>query len=64
MIGSAKAAEYKQKRCINLAKRGIIALNVEWLGMGQLHAATDMPRADEINSICAAPAAWRRFICR
>jgi len=31
-----KAAEYKQMRCINEAKRGIIALNVEWLGMGQL----------------------------
>ena len=31
-----KAAEYKQLRCINLAKRGMLALNVEWLGMGQL----------------------------
>jgi hypothetical protein len=31
-----KATEYKQMRCINQAKRGIIALNVEWLGMGQL----------------------------
>lgn len=31
-----KAAEYKQMRCINQAKRGIIALNVEWFGMGQL----------------------------
>jgi len=26
----------KQIRCINQAKRGMIALNVEWLGMGQL----------------------------
>ncbi len=26
----------KQLRCINQAKRGIIALNVEWVGMGQL----------------------------
>jgi hypothetical protein len=34
---NGKAAEYKQKRCINQAKRGMIALNVEWLGMGQLH---------------------------
>jgi hypothetical protein len=33
-----KATEYKQMRCINQAKRGIIALNVEWLGMGQLRA--------------------------
>lgn len=31
-----KAAGYKQIRCINLAKRGIIALNLEWFGMGQL----------------------------
>ena len=31
-----KAADYKQARCINQAKRGIIALNVEWFGMGQL----------------------------
>lgn len=33
---AGKAAGYKQLRCINLAKRGMIALNVEWLGMGQL----------------------------
>ncbi len=32
-----KAADYKQLRCINQAKRGMIALNVEWLGMGQLN---------------------------
>src|SRR6185437_8941312 len=31
-----KAAGYKQIRCINLAKRGMLVLNVEWLGMGQL----------------------------
>jgi hypothetical protein len=31
-----KAAEYKQIRCINQAKRGMIVLNPEWLGMGQL----------------------------
>ncbi|MEX0718506.1 MAG: acetylxylan esterase [Planctomycetaceae bacterium] len=30
------AAPYKQIRCINQAKRGMIALNVEWFGMGQL----------------------------
>jgi dienelactone hydrolase len=32
-----KAAEYKQKRCINYAKRGILALNIEWLSCGELH---------------------------
>ncbi len=34
--GKGKAAVYKQTRCINFAKRGIITLNVEWFGMGQL----------------------------
>ncbi len=33
-----KAADYKQIRCINMAKRGMIVLNPEWLGMGQLRA--------------------------
>jgi hypothetical protein len=28
--------DYKQMRCINLAKRGMLALNFEWIGMGQL----------------------------
>lgn len=31
-----KAVDYKQLSCINQAKRGMIALNVEWLGRGQL----------------------------
>lgn len=31
-----KSTEYKQLRCINLAKRGMLALNLEWIGMGQL----------------------------
>ena len=35
--GKGKAADYKQLRCINQAKRGMIALNPEWLGMGQLN---------------------------
>ena len=35
--GSGKAADYKQTRCINQAKRGMVALNLEWVGMGQLH---------------------------
>lgn len=36
--GVGKAAPYKQIRCINLAKRGVISLNLEWLGMGQLRS--------------------------
>lgn len=31
-----KSIGYKQIICINQAKRGMLALNVEWLGMGQL----------------------------
>lgn len=34
--GAGKAGDYKQIRCINQALKGMIALNVEWLGMGQL----------------------------
>jgi hypothetical protein len=34
-----KSVDYKQIRCINQAKRGIIALNPEWFGMGQLREA-------------------------
>lgn len=33
-----KAVEYKQKRCINFAKHGIVALNVEWFAFGELQA--------------------------
>jgi dienelactone hydrolase len=33
---NGKAAVYKQVHCINQAKRGMLALNVEWIGMGQL----------------------------
>ena len=32
-----KAVDYKQSRVINLAKRGLLALNLEWIGMGQLN---------------------------
>ena len=31
-----KASDYKQKRCINFAKRGMLALNLEWIGTGEL----------------------------
>jgi len=34
---NGKQAPYKQIRCINMAQRGMIVLNVEWLGMGQLN---------------------------
>lgn len=34
-----KAIEYKQKRCINYARRGMLALNLEWLSFGELSHA-------------------------
>jgi len=36
---NGKAADYKQMRCINQVKRGMIAMNTEWLGMGELNSA-------------------------
>ena len=45
-----KAAPYKQIRCINLAKRGMLALNLEWFGMGQLAAANfNHSRANQLD---------------
>lgn len=47
---AGKAAGYKQARCINLAKRGMIVLNAEWLGMGQLSIPADQHGAlDQLN---------------
>ncbi len=40
--GIGKATPYIQARCINLAKRGMLALNPEWVGKGQL----DVPDFD------------------
>ena len=37
--GAGKAVAYKQIRCINLAKRGMIVLNPDWIGMGQLRGS-------------------------
>lgn len=34
--GNGMVADYKQTRCINQAKQGILSLNAEWVGMGQL----------------------------
>jgi dienelactone hydrolase len=33
-----KAAEYKQKRCVNEARRGMLALNLEWFAFGELNS--------------------------
>ena len=36
-----KAAEYKQARCANIARRGMIALSIEFIGMSELEADWD-----------------------
>ena len=36
-----KASEFKQKRCINFAKHGILALSLEWLGCGELRDSSN-----------------------
>lgn len=33
-----KAVEYKQKGCINYARQGMLVLNLEWLGCGELNS--------------------------
>jgi dienelactone hydrolase len=33
---NGNAAEYEQKRCINFAKRGMLALSLSWIGFGEL----------------------------
>jgi hypothetical protein len=57
--GAGKAADYKQLRCINLAKRGIISLNLEWFGMGQLRGPA-LHTTNSISSTSPARAASRR----
>jgi dienelactone hydrolase len=44
-----KAAGYKQARCINLAKRGMLALNFEFIGMGQLQADSRHNNMAQLN---------------
>jgi len=34
---TGKAEPFQQKLCINQALRGMLALNLEWIGMGELH---------------------------
>lgn len=44
-----KAMDYKQARCINLAKRGMLALNTEFIGMGELMADRDHYRIGHLD---------------
>ena len=51
---NGKAADYKQVRCINMAKRGMIVLNVEWLGMGQLNVPGNAHGAMNQLDLCGS----------
>jgi dienelactone hydrolase len=46
---SGKASIYKQIRCANLAKRGVLALNMEFIGMGELQAERPHGRQAYLN---------------
>jgi dienelactone hydrolase len=47
--GDGKANSYIQERCINLAKKGMLAFNYEWFGMGEL--ATEGYKHYRLNQI-------------
>ncbi len=53
--GKGKAADYKQLRSINMAKRGMIVLNVEWLGMGQLRGEGYVHYKMNQMDLCGTP---------
>lgn len=53
--GKGKDVDYQQIRCINLAKRGMLALNVEWFNFGQLkHADYHHGRMNQLD-LCGTP---------
>ena len=49
-----KAMDYKQARCINLAKRGMLALNTEFIGMGELRADAEHLRISLLDVLGVA----------
>ncbi len=49
-----KAMDYKQARCINLAKRGLLALSPEFIGMGELRADVEHNRLAHLDLMGAA----------
>ncbi len=47
---AGNALPMKQQRCINLARRGIINLSYEFLGMGELGVANGHPKVEQLNA--------------
>ncbi|NLY02770.1 MAG: hypothetical protein GXY83_42500 [Rhodopirellula sp.] len=58
-----KAYVPKQMRCINQAKRGMLAMNVEWLGMGQLRAAGYTHYTMNQIDLCGASGLAPFYLC-
>ncbi len=46
-----KSADYKQARCVNLARRGVIALNFEYIGMGELFGDRQHDNINHLNFV-------------
>jgi hypothetical protein len=58
-----KSIGYKQIRCINQAKRGIIVLNCEYLGMGQLGSETYLHYCANQLDLCGTSAVSPFYLC-
>ena len=54
-----KSADYKQLRCINQAKRGILAMNLEWLDMGQLKSEGNAHDRLQAIDLCGTSGIWQ-----
>lgn len=50
-----KAMPYKQRRCINLAKRGVLAFNLEFIDMGQLQSHENIHNRLVQLDLCGTP---------
>jgi dienelactone hydrolase len=48
-FAGGKATDWQQARCLNLARRGLLALNVEFIGMGELRASADHSRIGQLD---------------
>lgn len=59
---AGKSANSKQIRCINLAKRGMLALNPEWFGMGQLNTPGFNHSAINQIDLCGASGVAVHFL--
>jgi hypothetical protein len=58
-----KSIAYKQIRCINQAKRGIIVLNIEFFGMGQLGSDSYLHYCANQLDLCGTSAVSPFYLC-